>query len=109
MASGRRRFILVLEDRQIITCVVNYLRSIADSFARAQTYSIIRSFLSLIVKVPAAYENLEAEVHKSPVLFAPFLDMVFQICDERTAERRELYLHTVLDTIEDWLHPDYSR
>ncbi len=37
--SGRQRFVLVLEDRQIITCVVNYLRSISDSFARSQTNS----------------------------------------------------------------------
>ena len=61
-----------------------------------------------MVKVPAAYDHLEAEVHTGPVLFAAFLDMVFQIREERTAERRELYLRTVLDPIDDWLHPDYS-
>ncbi len=106
--SGRRRFVLVLEDRQIITCILNYLRSIADYFASEQTHAILRSCLSLMVNVPAAYDHLEAEVHTGPVLLASLLDIVFQIREERTVERRELYLRTALDTIEDWLHPDYS-
>ncbi len=89
--------------------MVNYFRSIADSFALAQTHSILRSRLSLMVKVPAAYEHLEAEVHTGPVLFASLLDMVFQIHEERTSEHRELYLRTVLETLDDWLHPDYSK
>ncbi len=88
--------------------MVNYLRSIADSFARSQTHSILRSCLALMEKVPAAYHHLEAEVHTGPVLFASLLDMVFQIREERTAKRRELYLCTVLDTIDAWIHPDYS-
>ena len=64
--SGHRRFVLVLEDRQIITCVVNYLRPSADSFARAQAHSILRSCLCPMVEVPAAYDQLEAEVHTGP-------------------------------------------
>ncbi len=52
MTSGRRRFVLALEDRQIITCVVNYFSSIADSFVRAQTHPILRLCLSLMVKIP---------------------------------------------------------
>ena len=62
-----------------------------------------------MVKVPAAYDYLDAEVHTGPVLFASLLDMVFQIREKRTAERRKLYLRTVLDTIEGWLRPDYSQ
>ncbi len=31
------------------------------------------------------------------------------IREERTSERCELYLRTVLETIDDWLHPDYSQ
>ncbi len=62
-----------------------------------------------MVKVPAAYDHLEAEVHTGPILFASLLDMVFQIREERTAEGRKLYLRTVLDTKEDWLHPDYPQ
>ncbi len=54
-----------------------------------------------MVKVPAAYDHLEAEVHTGPVLLASLLDMVFQIREERTSERRELYLRTVLETIDD--------
>ena len=81
MASGRARFALVFEDLQIITCVVNYLRSIADYFARAQTHSLLRSCLSLMVEVPDAYEHLEAEFLTSPVLFASLLNMFFQIRD----------------------------
>ncbi len=104
----RRRFVLLLEDRQIITCVVNYLRSISDSFAQAQTHSILRSCMSLMVKVTAAYDHLEVEVHSGPVLFASLLDMAFQIREERTAECRKLYLRTALHNIDDWLHPDYS-
>ncbi len=62
-----------------------------------------------MVKVPVAYDHLEVEVHTCPVLFASLLDIVLQIREQRAAERRELYLRTVLDTIEDWLHPDYSQ
>ncbi len=57
-----------------------------------------------MVDVPAAYDHLEAEVHTGPVLFA-----FFQIREERTTERRELYIRTVLNNIGDWLHPDYSQ
>ena len=77
-------------------------------FAREQTHAILRSCLILMVKLPAAYDHLEAEVHIGSVLFASLLDMVFQIREERTFERCELYFPTVLDTIEDCLHPDYS-
>ncbi len=62
-----------------------------------------------MVKVPAAYVHLESEVRTGPVPFASLLDMVFQIREHCTADRRELYLRTVLDTIDDWLHPDYSQ
>ncbi len=79
LASVRRRFILVVEDRQIINCIVNYLGSIADSFARAQTHSIVRLWLSLMVKIPAAYDYLKAEVHTGLFLFASLLDMMLQI------------------------------
>ena len=105
--SGRQRFVLVLEDRQIITCVLNYLRSISDSFDRSQTNSILCSCLRLIVRIPEACEYLEEVVHEGSVKFASLLDMIFQIHSERTAERSELYLRTVLDTITDWLHPDH--
>ncbi len=109
MGSGRLRFVLVLEDRQIITGVVNYLRSIVDSLARAETYSILSPCLSQMAKLPVVCDHLEVEVHTGPVLFASLLDMVFRIREERTAERRVLYLHTVLDTIDDWTHPDNSQ
>ncbi len=62
-----------------------------------------------MVKLPAAYDHLEAEVHTGQVLFASFLDMVFQIREERTSEHRELYLRSFLETIDDWLHPDHSQ
>ena len=54
-----------------------------------------------MVKLPALYDHLEAEVHTVPVLFASLLDMIFQICEKLEAERRELNLCTVLDTRED--------
>ena len=62
-----------------------------------------------MVKVPAAYDHLEAEVHTGPVLFASFVDMVFQIREGRTAESRETYLRTILDTIDDYLRQDYTQ
>ena len=60
-----------------------------------------------MVKVPVAYDHLEAEFHTGPALFASLLDMVFQILEERTFKRPELYIRTVLETIEGWLHTDY--
>ncbi len=83
-------------------------RSIADPFVRAQTRSILRSCLSLMVKLPGGSDNLQADVHPGSVLFASLLAIVFQIRGERTVECRELYLRTVLGTIDDCLHPNYS-
>ena len=60
-----------------------------------------------MLEIPEAYEYLEAFVYECPVIFASLLDMSFQIRCERTAEHRELYFCTVLDTITDWLHPDH--
>ncbi len=60
-----------------------------------------------MVEIPEAYEYLEELVDEGPVIFASLLDMVFQIRCERTAERRELYWRTVLETITDWLHHDH--
>ncbi len=60
-----------------------------------------------MVEIPEAYEYLEALVQEGSVIFAPLLDMDFHISCERTAERRELYLRTVLDTITDWHHHDH--
>ncbi len=105
--SGHRRFVLVLEDCQIITNVVNYLRSIADSFARSQSHSMVAPCLRLMVKVPAAIDHLTAEVTTGPAIFASLLELALEIRDESTEERRELYLCTILDRIVDWIHPDY--
>ena len=41
-------------------------------------------------------------------LYLYLLDIVFQIRNERTAEHGQLYLHTVLGTLIDWLHLDHS-
>ncbi len=60
-----------------------------------------------MVEIPEAYEYLEAVVLEGPEIFPSLLDMAFQIRCERIAERRELYLRTVLDTITDRLHPDH--
>ena len=73
--SGPPRFVLVLEDRKIISCIVNYLKSISDPFARAQSHSILASCLRLMVKVPAAAKHLETEIDAGPLLFASMLDM----------------------------------
>ncbi len=89
--------------------MLNYLRSIVDSFGHGQTHLILRSSISLMVKVPAAIDHLEAEFHTGLILFTSFLDMVFQIREKRTAERRKLYLRTVSDTIDDWKFPDHSK
>ncbi len=54
-----------------------------------------------MMEIPEAYEYLEALVHQGLVIFASLLDMVFQILCEHRAERLELYLRTVLETITD--------
>ncbi len=61
-----------------------------------------------MVQVPEASEQWEAEVHGDLVIFAPSLGIVFQIRQEHTAERRELYLRTFLDTIDGWLRLDHQ-
>ncbi len=60
-----------------------------------------------VVELPEVYEYLEALEHEGPVIFASHLNMVFEIRCERTAERRELYLRTALETITNWIHPDH--
>ena len=105
--SGRRRFILVLDDRKILTTIVNFLKSVSDPFARGQCHSIIASCLRLMVKVPAAANHLESEILIGPVIFASMLSMAAEIRKEPTEGRRNIYLETILDTIVDWLLPDF--
>ncbi len=60
-----------------------------------------------MVQVSAAYERWEAEVHEGLVIFASLLDLVFQIRQERSVEHREMYLRTVLGTVDYCLFPDH--
>ncbi len=97
----------MLKERKIFTVLAMYISSITDTFARSQKYSILRSCPRLMFNVPAGVRYLTSEVKTGPVIFASLLDLVFQISQKSTVERRELYLRTALDNITDWLHPDH--
>ncbi len=67
----------MLEDRQIVTSLVMYVRSITDTLFRSQMHSILCAFLYLMVNVPATARYLESEVNTGPVIFATLLDLLF--------------------------------
>ncbi len=60
-----------------------------------------------MAKVLAAYEHLAEEGNIGPILFVSLLAIAFQILLERIKKSDELYLLTVVYTIDDFLHPVY--
>ena len=101
--SGRPRFLLVLEDRKILNSMLNFLKTIVGTYARAQVHAILAAWVRVMVKVLSAAAHLESEIPCGPILFASMLDMAAQIRKEETEHRRTIYLDTVLHTMMHWL------
>ena len=99
--SDRLPFVLVNADRNIIGSVVIFLKAVSDPFVRHQVNTMIRATLQVLFRVPAAAHYLEANFSDLPAVFEGLVDLSEQIREENTEFRRNAYLKTVLNVVED--------
>lgn len=107
--SRRHPFVLNGDDTFIITGLVNFLQAIPSTFIRSQTRSIIEAMLRVMVHVPEAARYLNESHPMGLVLFSGILNLAAEVRRESTEDRRNAYLKTVFNTMDDWMHPSYPH
>ena len=98
---------LVHNDIVEITGLVNFFKAVPDPFIRNQVQGITIAMLEMLVRVPGPLPHLGYRGNTSPPLLDSLIHLANEVRREPTSSRRNAYLCSIKNTIEDWMHRDF--
>ena len=105
--SRRHPFVLIRSDVIEITGLVNFLKAVPDPFIRNQVHGIVIAMLETLVHFPESLPYLGSRGNMSPPLLDSIAHLAHEVRREPTISRRNAYLCSIKNTIEDWTHRDF--
>lgn len=105
------RFSSALIDDDIISVynLTKFLKAVPGGFIENQVNSVLEAVLEFMIHVSGAGRFLKEILPLRPVIFNSMFSLTDNIHWEQTEKSLRAYLHTVLNSIDNWIYPEYSR
>ena len=105
--TGRHPFVLIEKDCFLLTSIAIFIKAVQDPIIQQQVPVVFQHLLESMVRVPFIKVFIHGPSFLEPITILNLLDFSVEIRNEPNNFRRNDYLKTVFDTIEDWLDPHY--